>query len=136
MKKAFRRGEGDAAPYEYPSSVTPQGVTPSPKGEGKKKEFSKVAIGYLTGLWIAVGVAGLVIAVLNFALYGCADFEALYTYVGAPMSCGLVGYFVKAAIENREKIRGGSPSIVDDESAWERGVGDAAPYGEGSQRAE
>ncbi len=113
----------------------------------RKKEFSKVAIGYLTGLWIAVGVAGLVIAVFNFTLYGCADFEALYTYVGAPMSCGLVGYFVKAAIENREKIRGANGednSTIADMSPHQSTSPTASPEGEadskvnrkGSQRAE
>lgn len=31
--------------------------------------------------------------------------DALLTYIGAPMGCGIVGYLAKSAFENKEKIK-------------------------------
>ncbi len=76
------------------------------KKSNVKKEFSKIAIVALTSLWITAGVFGLILNVVCFILYGELDgLDALYSFIGAPMSCGLVGYFIKAAVENREKIK-------------------------------
>ncbi len=76
------------------------------KDKKSKKEFSKIAIVALTSLWITAGIFGLILNIACFILYGELDgLDALYSFIGAPMSCGLVGYFIKAAIENREKIK-------------------------------
>ena len=34
-----------------------------------------------------------------------ASLDGLLTYIGAPMGCGVVGYLIKSAMENREKIK-------------------------------
>lgn len=34
-----------------------------------------------------------------------ANIDGLLTYIGAPMSCGIVTYLIKSAVENKEKIK-------------------------------
>lgn len=87
------------------------------KRNNAKKEFSKLAIIALTSLWITSGTVGLILNVVCFILYGELEgLEALYSFIGTPMSCGLVGYFIKAAVENREKIKGSAKEALTDTS--------------------
>lgn len=85
-----------------------------------KKEFSKIAIVILTVMWIVVAAVGCGLCAAAFILYGdTSPMEPLYSFVGAPMGCGLVGYFIKAAVENREKIKNnpGTPRCFDAEKS-------------------
>lgn len=73
----------------------------------KKKAFSKIAISCLTAIWMLVAVAGLLISVIDFAVYGTYNFKDLFDFVDTPMSCGIIGYLAKSGLENweREKNR-------------------------------
>jgi len=74
----------------------------------KITEFSKLVVMALTITWFLTAF---------FAMYiisrGYGSLDSLLTYVGAPMSAGLLGYLCKAAFENKEKIKKGPPSSDD-----------------------
>ncbi len=65
-----------------------------------RKEYSKNVIDAMILLWFLTAAFGAVVVWLQG--YGL---EALLSFVGAPMTGGIIGYLVKSAIENREKIR-------------------------------
>lgn len=65
-----------------------------------KQAFSKKVIAAMTVLWfIAALFGGVVVWIKGYGL------EALLSFVGAPMAGGIIGYMVKSAMENREKIK-------------------------------
>ena len=70
------------------------------KTKTKPKEFSKKVITAMTLLWFVAALFGGVVVWVND--YGL---EALLSYVGAPMTGGIIGYMIKSAMENREKIK-------------------------------
>ena len=70
------------------------------KKKVKKTEFSKRVIGAMTVVWFLTALYGGVIVWING--YGL---ESLLSYVGAPMTGGIVGYMLKSAMENKEKIQ-------------------------------
>ena len=64
------------------------------------KQFSKRVITAMTVLWFMAALfGGVVVWVKGYGL------ESLLGFVGAPMAGGIVGYMVKSAMENREKIK-------------------------------
>lgn len=72
------------------------------KPRNKLKEFSKRVIASMTVVWFAAAVfAGVVVWKTN------AGLDALLTFVGAPMTGGIIGYMAKTAFENKEKIKNG-----------------------------
>lgn len=78
------------------------------KPRNRLKEFSKRVIAAMTVVWFAAAVfAGVVIWKTN------AGLDALLTFVGAPMTGGIIGYMAKTAFENKEKIKSGG---VNDEN--------------------
>ena len=64
------------------------------------KQFSKKVVSAMTALWFMTAVFGAVVVWRQG--YGL---DSLLTYVGAPMTGGIVGYLAKSAFENREKIK-------------------------------
>lgn len=70
------------------------------KTKPKPKEFSKKVITAMTLLWFVAAVFGGIVVWVNG--YGL---EALLSYVGAPMTAGILGYMIKSATENKEKIK-------------------------------
>lgn len=82
-------------------------------------EFSKRALTAMIVLWFLGAVYGaLVVAVELAAMFRSFDnygnmvtvhLPELLLYIGAPLSGGVVGYMIKSATENREKIKGGRP---------------------------
>lgn len=68
--------------------------------KSKPKEFSKKVLAAMTVLWfLAAAFGGVIVWVNGYGL------EALLSYVGAPMTGGIIGYMVKSAMENKEKIK-------------------------------
>lgn len=75
----------------------------------KLKEYSKRCIAAIITLWFVVALFG-----IGFNIYQLThtttpeaiNLDALYGYVGLPMTGGIVGYLVKSAMENKEKIKG------------------------------
>lgn len=85
-------------------------------GRKKKgiKEFSKKVIICLTLAWF-LGLA-LAIAVTIFELATLGTASALsdtLIYIGAPMTGGVLGYLIKSALENREKIKNSDADTAD-----------------------
>lgn len=69
------------------------------------KEFSKIVIIALTLVWFLTAFFAMVIVWRE-----PEQLSNLLLFVGAPMGAGLVGYFAKAAFENKEKIKQGGNS--------------------------
>lgn len=72
----------------------------------KKREYSKIALTAMIVLWFVGAVFGMAVVVwqLITAAYAVNIGDVLI-YIGAPMTGGIVGYLVKSAIENKEKIK-------------------------------
>lgn len=70
------------------------------KPKNRLKQFSKRVISYMTVLWFLAAVFA---AVMVWRTSTGLDY--LLTFVGAPMTGGIIGYMAKSAFENREKIK-------------------------------
>ena len=66
----------------------------------KIREFSKRVVSAMVLLWFVGALYGGIIVWRSG--YGL---EALLQYISAPVMGGILGYMVKAAFENREKIK-------------------------------
>ena len=73
----------------------------------RKTEFSKRILAAIAVFWLLGAVLGGVIAVWAAAEGNFAPLDSVLAYIGAPMAGGVVGYMIKSAGENREKIRRG-----------------------------
>ena len=73
------------------------------KKRGSLKEFSKKVVAGMILLWF-LGAFFAVVVILKQG-YGL---EALLNYIGMPMGAGVVGYLLKSAFENKEKIKTGA----------------------------
>lgn len=74
----------------------------------KKKdvEYSKRQLSAIVKLWFAGAIFGMCYLVVQLIIApDMASLDGLLTYIGAPMSCGVVTYLIKSAMENREKIK-------------------------------
>lgn len=74
----------------------------------KKKdvEYSKRQLSAIVKLWFAGAIFGMCYCIVQLIIApGTATLDGLLTYIGAPMSCGVVTYLIKSAMENREKIK-------------------------------
>ena len=79
------------------------------------KQYSKRIIRAMVALWFAGAVFGAVVIVVELAatLAGVDGYSMaitihlpeLLTYIGAPVGGGILGYLLKSAFENREKIK-------------------------------
>lgn len=70
------------------------------------KQYSKRVISAIIVAWFAGIVFGM--SVIIWQMIRAPDavsIDALLTYIGAPMGCGIVGYLAKSAFENKEKIK-------------------------------
>ncbi len=87
------------------------------------KEYSKKIIHRMIVLWFigAVFGAAVIVAELIAMLVGSDGYSAALTvhlpemlaYIGAPVGGGIVGYLLKSAFENREKIKRGGEYSYD-----------------------
>ena len=65
----------------------------------------------MIGLWFGGAVLGAVVVIAELAtafMGGCSitvHLPELLTYIGAPVGGGILGYLLKSAFENREKIK-------------------------------
>ncbi len=85
-----------------------------PKKKQSFKAFSKKALFSMIVLWF-IGAVILIAVVLAQLLRGdyTVNTTDLTTYVCTPMTGGVLGYMLKSAIENKEKIKGGMPERED-----------------------
>jgi hypothetical protein len=75
----------------------------------KLKEYSKRCIAAMIVLWFAVALFGIGVNIYQLNHTETPEVvtvDSLYTYVGLPMTGGIIGYLIKSAMENKEKIRG------------------------------
>ena len=75
----------------------------------KLKEYSKRCIAAIITLWFVVALFGIgfnVYQLTHTQTPEVVDLSALYGYVGLPMTGGIIGYLIKSAMENKEKIKG------------------------------
>lgn len=85
----------------------------------KWREYSKNIIMTMIVLWFFVAVFGMTMSVyqlIKIPEYGFS-LDGLYNFVGMPMSCGIVGYLIKSAVENKQKIKNNTTPTL--ESAGE-----------------
>lgn len=70
------------------------------------KQYSKRVISAMVLAWFAGIAFGMGVVVWQMIRAPDAvSLDSLLTYIGAPMGCGIAGYLVKSAFENREKIK-------------------------------
>lgn len=70
------------------------------------KQYSKRVISAIIAAWFAGIAFGMAVVVWQMVRAPDAvSIDALLTYIGAPMGCGIVGYLAKSAFENKEKIK-------------------------------
>lgn len=70
------------------------------------RETSKRILYLMVLIWIAGGIYGIVYESIRLAITPeTASLDALYAYMGIPMSTGVVAYLIKSAAENKEKIK-------------------------------
>lgn len=84
------------------------------------REYSKRIIHGMIVLWFSGAVFGAAVIVVELiaTLAGTDGYSAalvvhlpeLLMYIGAPVGGGIVGYLLKSAFENREKIKRGGES--------------------------
>lgn len=70
------------------------------------KQYSKRVVSAMVLAWFAGIAFGM--GVIVWQMIRAPDtvsLDALLTYIGAPMGCGIVGYLAKSAFENKEKIK-------------------------------
>lgn len=81
--------------------------------KSRLKEYSKKAIAAMIILWFIVAVFGMVVVVYQLS-HSCTpesvSLDALYNYVGIPMTGGVVMYLLKSAVENKQKIKKTKPN--------------------------
>lgn len=82
----------------------------------KLKEYSKRCIAAMIVLWFAVALFGIGVNIYqlkNTTTPEVVTVDPLYAYVGLPMTGGIIGYLIKSAMENKEKIKGNITSNED-----------------------
>lgn len=84
----------------------------SANGMKKLDQYSKVVLSLMTILWFLGAIyGGIVVLAEVAALYITSAYSVtvhlpeLLTYIGGVMSTGVIGYYIKAAFENKEKIK-------------------------------
>lgn len=78
------------------------------KGKNHMQEYSKRCIAAMIVLWflIALFAVGVVIYQLSHTYSPeYVTMDSLLNYVGIPMTGGIVGYLIKTAVENKQKIK-------------------------------
>lgn len=72
----------------------------------RTREYSKRLLTGLVIAWFAGMLYGMIFCLLQWRTTpDNTSIAELLTYIGAPMSCGVVGYLIKSAMENRIKLR-------------------------------
>lgn len=72
----------------------------------KKREYSKLVLTAMIVLWFIGAGFGMMVVLwqLITAAY-TVNIGDVLIYIGGPMTGGIVGYLVKSAVENKEKIK-------------------------------
>ncbi len=77
--------------------------------EKDERQYSKRVLTCMCNLWIAgayfggaVVVVQLIASLINGGA-GAVDLASWLSYIGAPMSCGIIGYLIKSAVEDKRK---------------------------------
>lgn len=66
-------------------------------------EYSKRKLNAIIWLWFAGAAYGMVFLTVQMILAPeSASLDALLTYIGAPMGCGITAYLIKSAWEKRK----------------------------------
>jgi len=83
------------------------------ESSNKQQQYSKRVLSRMIQLWFAGAVFGMLVVTVQLCavLYTAPDIlsisislDGLLNYIGIPMTGGIVGYLIKSAVENREKI--------------------------------
>lgn len=70
------------------------------------KEFSKRILAAMAIVWFIGAVFGMVMEIILLCIAPeMVMLDGLLTYIGAPVTGGLMTYLVKSAMENKEKIK-------------------------------
>ena len=70
------------------------------------KEYSKRVLAAIIVLWFVGAIYGMIFGIVQMVVCPeVASISDLLVYIGAPMSCGVVSYLIKSALENKTKIQ-------------------------------
>lgn len=71
-----------------------------------RSEYSKRILSAMVSLWFVGAVFGMIVCIVQLIVSPMTvSIDSLLTYIGAPITGGIVSYLIKSALENREKIR-------------------------------
>ena len=69
-------------------------------------EYSKRVLAAIIILWFIGAIYGMIFGIVQMIICPeVASISDLLVYIGAPMSCGVVSYLIKSALENKIKIQ-------------------------------
>lgn len=72
----------------------------------KLKEYSKRVLRLMIILWFIGAIFGCGVVTYELIINSyIVHLGELLTYIATPISCGVTGYLLKSAFENREKIK-------------------------------
>lgn len=74
--------------------------------KSRLKEFSKRILAAMAFMWFVGAVYGMAFEIIILCIAPeTASLDGVLTYIGAPVTGGLMTYLVKSALENKEKIK-------------------------------
>lgn len=79
------------------------------------QEYSKKIIAAMILLWFIVAIFGIALTAyqaLTSPEY--TNIDGLYNFVGYPMTGGIIGYLIKSAVENKQKIKNKQGSVTEE----------------------
>ena len=76
------------------------------------REYSKKVLSLMIILWFAGAIFGMAVIVYQaFAVPEYLTLDSLLNYIGLPMTGGIIGYLIKSAVENKQKIINQPPEL-------------------------
>lgn len=74
--------------------------------KSRVREFSKRILASMAVMWFAGALYGMITeTIILFVAPEMFSLTELLVYIGTPVTCGLMAYLVKSAVENKEKIK-------------------------------
>lgn len=74
--------------------------------KSKIREFSKRILVAMTFMWFVGALYGMTVEIIILSVAPeMFSIDGVLTYIGTPITCGLMTYLIKSALENKEKIK-------------------------------
>lgn len=94
------------------------------KKKNHMQEYSKRCIAAMIVLWFMVALFAVGVIIYQLMHTYSPEYvtmDSLLNYVGIPMTGGIVGYLIKSAVENKQKIKTNSSETTETENVVTKG---------------